>query len=559
MWNGKSLPNEKHAWLGGWKLRTGATGGLLLLIVAALLVHFAGPLAPTFTLPAATRDDPTIPFFERGEIPQLRLLVEGAELEKLRHEPRKYVRAQLVENGTVRYTSIGVKLKGAAGSFRDVDDRPALTLSVDKHTKGQTFHGLKKFHLNNSVQDESLLHEWLCAELARSLGVPATRVTHARVWLNDRDLGLYVLKEGFDKAFLSRHYATKDGNFYDGGFVQEIDAPLEKDSGDGRDDRSDLQALVAACREEDLVRRQQLLGERLEIDSFLRFVAFELITCHWDGYCRNRNNYRIYFAADTGRAHFLPHGMDQMFNDPGHGLFDVPDALVCQGVLTIPEFQARYDRTAREAAAQLVKVEPWLAKLDVVQARLQPVLAAMSADAARHQQERAQGFKQQLAERARHLAEQLRGQPAPLDFSQPDGVLLTDWQPQAETPDATLDPAAMADGRESLRIKAGPGGSCIASWRTRVQLPPGKYRWSAQLRTLGVEPLANDPKRGAGVRISGGDRTQGIVGSGPWQAVSHDFEVGGEGGEVVLVAELRATVGEAWFERESLRLVKLNP
>lgn len=57
------------------------------------------------------------------------------------------------------YHEVGVKLKGAAGSFRSVDDRPAMTLNFGKATEDQRVFGLRRLHLNNSVQDESRMNE----------------------------------------------------------------------------------------------------------------------------------------------------------------------------------------------------------------------------------------------------------------------------------------------------------------------------------------------------------------------------------------------------------------
>ncbi len=90
------------------------------------------------------------------------------------------------------------------------------------------------------MQDDSYLHEGLCSELFTAAGLVAPRVTHARVLLNGRDLGLYVLKEGVDKRFLARHFPKAKGNLYDGGFCQDVDEELQKDEGKGVDDRSDL-------------------------------------------------------------------------------------------------------------------------------------------------------------------------------------------------------------------------------------------------------------------------------------------------------------------------------
>lgn len=116
-----------------------------------------------------------------------------------------------VRAGDVVYPDVGLHLKGRNGSFRPLNDKPSLTLKFDKFKADQRFHGLKKIHLNNAAQDPSYLCEIICGELFRQAGVPATRGTHARVKLNGRDLGLYVLKEGFDWLTLSKNPIRRDG------------------------------------------------------------------------------------------------------------------------------------------------------------------------------------------------------------------------------------------------------------------------------------------------------------------------------------------------------------
>src|SRR5687768_8699655 len=193
-------------------------------------------------------------FFSSGRIPHIRIEIAKTNMDSLRRDARKYVPATFRDGETV-YTNVAIRLKGAAGSFRPVDDRPALTLNFDKYTKGQRFHGLEKMHLNNSVQDPAYMTELICGELFMAAGVPAARTTHARVELNGRDLGLYVLKEGFDKVFLKKHGRNPKGNLYDGGFIREITDPLERDSGDSAKDHSDLKALAAAAQISDPTQR----------------------------------------------------------------------------------------------------------------------------------------------------------------------------------------------------------------------------------------------------------------------------------------------------------------
>src|SRR5262249_53931114 len=98
-----------------------------------------------------------------------------------------------VREGDVVYTNVSVHLKGAAGSFRPFDDKPALTLNFSKHAPGQHFHEYTKISLNNSVQDPTFVCEALCRELYVAAGVPAPHADWATVVINGRDLGLYVL------------------------------------------------------------------------------------------------------------------------------------------------------------------------------------------------------------------------------------------------------------------------------------------------------------------------------------------------------------------------------
>ena len=160
---------------------------LFWLIALASLSGTGFAAAPVITgRSAATASDATVELFEKP-IPRIELTLDPSALQTLRIEPRIYVRATLRE-GTNVFRDIALKLKGARGSFRPVDDRPALTLNMDKFIGGQKFHGLDKLHLNNSVQDPTLMNEIICGELFRAAGVPTPRATHARVLLNGRDL-----------------------------------------------------------------------------------------------------------------------------------------------------------------------------------------------------------------------------------------------------------------------------------------------------------------------------------------------------------------------------------
>lgn len=507
-------------------------------------------------------------FFDEGVVPELRIEINAEQLKKLRANNRAYVLCTIVATITVagerketKFTDVAIKLKGAAGSFRGLDDRPALTVNMDKFKDGQSFQGLDKFHLNNSVQDGSLANELVSGHLFRQAGVPAARATHARVWLNTRDLGMYVLKEGFDPTFLRNWFDKPTGNLYDGGFCQEIDQALEKDCGSGPNDHSDLKALRSACAVADVAKRQAELEKVLDIDQFLSFAAMEMLTAHWDGYCRNRNNYRLYFNPANGKAVFFPHGMDQMFGDPNFPLIDIT-GVVGTAVIQVPEFRQRFRKRVEELLPLLdpAKLDP---VIDGVAKRLKPVLEAMNKNQAREYLGNMQAVKDRIKQRHVTALKVLKTYVEPLvpKFDAKGEVLVTGWAEVKETDDAVHERQDLPGGAKALVLKTGPSKQCVASWRREVVLPKGKYEFHAMVKTVGVvaNPDGNQKVSGAGVRISGGTRTNALAGNAEWKLQKHTFEVTEDNQPVVLVAELRARAGAAMFDASSMKLVRQKP
>lgn len=362
-------------------------------------------------LPAQTKDavDETSAFFSRDKIMTLKIELGPKELESLRRDPRKYVKATFKEGDKIVGADIGVHVKGAAGSFRGIDDKPSLTLNMDKFTDGQRFHGMDKFHLANSLQDPSYLSELICGELFRAAGVPASRVTHAVVVINDRRRGLYYVKEGYDRIFLKRNFQNNHGNFYDGGFLRDIDQPLQLLSSKGDAGKhADLKALVMAAREGDLQKRFQKLERLLDLDKFISFLVLESFMWDWDGYPMNRNNYRVYHDPVRDKLIFIPSGMDQMFGNPGGPLLPDFQGLAARALIETPEGRKRYLTRASEIMRKSFRHDELGKRLDTLQARLQPVLTTLDAGAGRDYANQVNRLRQGIVERAKSIEDQLK-------------------------------------------------------------------------------------------------------------------------------------------------------
>lgn len=349
-------------------------------------------------------------FFRTGRMVKLEITLPPENADALRKEPREYVKCSMRDADNVVYPDVGIHLRGSAGSFRPYDEKPGLTINMDKFKDKQLFHGLDKFHLANSVQDPSYLSELFCGEMCRASDVPAARITHAVVILDGKPRGLYVLKEGYDKTFLRTGFGHNTGNFYDGGFLSDIDKPLELlDSKDDVAERADLAALVAACGVADPKARWAALQRLLDMERFLTFMALEVIAWHWDGYTLKGNNYRVFHDALRDKITFIPSGMDQMFSDPNGPLFPAFASMVARAVTETPEgkraYVARVAKLLRDVFNNPAAMAKWLTFL---QARVQPAVDYVDKAAGRDFPSHVNRLREAVTQRSKSLEEQIR-------------------------------------------------------------------------------------------------------------------------------------------------------
>ena len=526
-------------------------------------------------LPArAAKPLPGAQIFDQPTLLAFKIELSKNSLETLRRQqregPRPPVPATVTIDGLV-FTNVAVHLKGAAGSFRGVDDHPALTVSFSKFVEGRRWMGLRKIHLNNSVQDSTYMNEYLAGELFRAANVPATRVAWATVQINERKHGLYVLKEGFTEDLLQCSFKQTEGNLYDGGFVTDVDSPLQLDTGKGVKDRSDLKALAGAAEERDKARRWERLQQTLDVVRFADYLALSVMVADWDGYAINRNNYRLYFNPANGRAVFMPHGQDQLFQRSDMGITPGFSGLVARAFMDTPEGRQLYETRFQTVFNEVMQLERMTNALARVADLLRPVEPGID--------NRARQLSRQISARLAYLERQplieaVSGKPRPevratpyAQRAQPAGgsagaaagplalpvIPLANWKPE-QAGNARLEQAE-AEGKRGLQITA--NGESTASWRTTLRLKPGRYRFEARARGTSIEALNDGKGTGAGLRISGATqpRSNKLAGDTGWKLLAYEFEVLGQERDVTCVCELRARKGQVLFELNSLRLV----
>ena len=495
---------------------------------------------------------PGAELFTKGALPSLHIEIKDSNLEMLRKEARDFVPVTITEAHTV-YSNVAAHLKGSVGSFRPLDDKPSWTLDFSRFHPGQTFHGLRRVHLNNSVEDATYCNERLGQELFQAAGIPAPRVTRAVVTLNGRRLGLYVLKEGFTEDFLACYFPHPSGNLYEPDEGHDVNQRLKRNSVLApRKDRGALRALANLVRDSDPVHRWPRLEPVLNTDEFISFMAMEILVCHRDGYCLARNNFRVYEDLDKGKIDFFPQGMDQLWGNPSAPWHPQMAGLVARAILETPEGEAQYRQRLGNLVTNLLKPALLTHRVDELVAELRPV--AEVPEFAGIQQAGAL-LKQHIEQRRASLDSQF-GQPTLKILAFEKGhARLTGWVRSEEPAQGSMETCPSPDGISSLHILA--RSETAASWRTKALLPRGVYRFEGKVRVSGVKPLPFGAHQGAGLRLSGASRQSAdLVGDSTWRPLGTEFDVKTATAEVELICELRASAGEVWFDEASLELVR---
>ena len=115
------------------------------------------------------------------------------------------------------YKNIGIRAKGntSLNSVRSMDSqRYSFKLEFDQYENGKTYHGLDKLSLNNLIQDNTMMKDYLVYQMMRDYGVDTPLCSYVYITVNGEDWGLYLAVEGVEDSFLQRNYGSDNGELY---------------------------------------------------------------------------------------------------------------------------------------------------------------------------------------------------------------------------------------------------------------------------------------------------------------------------------------------------------
>ena len=115
------------------------------------------------------------------------------------------------------YTNVGIRAKGntSLSSVSQMNsERYSFKIEFDQYDTTKSYYGLDKLSLNNLIQDNTYMKDFLVYQMMNEFGVAAPLCSYVYITVNGNDWGLYLAVEGIEDAFLQRNYGNDYGELY---------------------------------------------------------------------------------------------------------------------------------------------------------------------------------------------------------------------------------------------------------------------------------------------------------------------------------------------------------
>lgn len=130
-------------------------------------------------------------------------------------ESEEYSSCAVVIDGE-SYKNIAIRAKGNTSLSRVANygnDRYSFKIEFDHYNDATTYHGLDKLCLNNIIQDNTYMKDYLCYTMMNYAGVSSPLCSFAYITVNGEDWGLYLAVEAVEDSFIERNYDST-GSLY---------------------------------------------------------------------------------------------------------------------------------------------------------------------------------------------------------------------------------------------------------------------------------------------------------------------------------------------------------
>ena len=131
-------------------------------------------------------------------------------------ENEEYFPCSIVIDGEA-FKNVGIRAKGntsLSSVSKSESERYSFKVEFDHYEDAKSYYGLDKLCLNNIIQDNTYMKDYISYTVMSEFGVSAPLCSYAYITVNGEDFGLYLAVEGIEESFLQRNYGSDYGNLY---------------------------------------------------------------------------------------------------------------------------------------------------------------------------------------------------------------------------------------------------------------------------------------------------------------------------------------------------------
>ena len=329
-------------------------------------------LALVLVSPAAaqTQED----FFNPDVLHRVDLWLNEADWNKLKatFQENTFYTADMTWNGITVY-NVGIRSRGL-GSRRA--QKPGLRVDFNHYSTGQQFLGLKSFVLDNLSQDFSGIKETVVMRFFTRLGILAPREAHTRLYINGRYAGLYAIVEAIDKTMMGRVFGSIGDDIQNDGYLfrysyvlgspwrfthegstltrykLRFDVQTNETHAESRI-WGPIEELVRLVNETPTDRFDAVIGSRLDLAAFVRYIAGQNFVAQDDGFngYDGMNNFYFYRLENSPKHTFIAWDEDVAFLGPEFGLTTrLDENVLTRKTLELAGYRSQYFSVLSEAA-----------------------------------------------------------------------------------------------------------------------------------------------------------------------------------------------------------------
>lgn len=182
---------------------------LLALVLTALFVN-----GESFGLQkASTATAYETALFDTSKVHTINIIMDDWDEFTANCKSEEYYACTVVIDGET-FKNVAIRGKGNTSLSQVTNDRYSYKIEFDHYTDALTYHGLDKLCLNNIIQDNTYMKDYLCYQMMQQMGVAAPLCSYAYLTVNGEDWGLYLAVEAVEESFLQRSYGSDYGELY---------------------------------------------------------------------------------------------------------------------------------------------------------------------------------------------------------------------------------------------------------------------------------------------------------------------------------------------------------